>query len=710
MFRFRRLPFQTRFKACNVCVFIGVLLLLSLLIGHLLLNSNGTFSISKQKRVLKPLQLSGKEENFKTTCRFHTCFEINDCMFDVNDKIGVYVYPQFEFITAGASDISHTYTPQLSKEYQEILKAIRSSPYYQPNASRACMFVAALDTLNQNGMRLDLMTALFNSLPGWRGGRNHLVWSMLPGSSPDFNTTPDFHYGKAMVAGGSFSRASYRMGYDISIPVFNPLTHSSKYITSAHESNRPHFLTILSHGWLSREQMIQFADSGDDVAVLEGCSTDKVAQDMYPWRRCTPNGDVLPYPDVLEHSSYCLLLPGTRYGSPDFTDAMMTGCIPVVLDDDYVLPFSEVIDWLRVSVRVWSHELGDVVGILRAIPDMMTREMREQVLYLYRRYFSSMAAITMTTLDIINERVFPMAVHSYEWWNNQQFEPSITSQFQYSYPVGMNLPAAPPTEGFTTVILTYDRVNMLFEAIKSVAKSPSLAKVLVVWNNVEKPPPPVEEWPRIKKPIQVIRSKQNKLSNRFFPYSEIQTSAVLALDDDITMLTADELEFGYKAWQEFPDRLVGFPGRVHVYDFKRHMRRYESEWLNNISLVLTGAAFYHKFYHYLYSHVMPHEIREWVDQHMNCEDIAMNFLIANFSGQPPLKVSPRKKFKCPTCSSEESLWSDPQHYQERDECINIFEKFFKGMPLQTVKFRLDPVLYKDSIEERFQSYPNMGEL
>ncbi len=22
------------------------------------------------------------------------------------------------------------------------------------------------------------------------------MWSMLPGSSPDFNTTPDFHYGK----------------------------------------------------------------------------------------------------------------------------------------------------------------------------------------------------------------------------------------------------------------------------------------------------------------------------------------------------------------------------------------------------------------------------------------------------------------------------------------------------------------------------------
>ena len=33
---------------------------------------------------------------------------------------------------------------------------------------------------------------------------------------------------------------------------------------------------------------------------------------------------------------------------------------------------------------------------------------------------------------------------------------------------------------------------------------------------------------------------------RFYPYHEIKTACVLAVDDDITMLTADELEFGYK--------------------------------------------------------------------------------------------------------------------------------------------------------------------
>ena len=35
-------------------------------------------------------------------------------------------------------------------------------------------------------------------------------------------------------------------------------------------------------------------------------------------------------------------------------------------------------------------------------------------------------------------------------------------------------------------------------------------------------------------------------SGRFYPYDEIETEAVLALDDDILMLTTDELEFGYQ--------------------------------------------------------------------------------------------------------------------------------------------------------------------
>ena len=36
---------------------------------------------------------------------------------------------------------------------------------------------------------------------------------------------------------------------------------------------------------------------------------------------------------------------------------------------------------------------------------------------------------------------------------------------------------------------------------------------------------------------------------------------------------------------------------------------------------------------------MPELIRKKVDDVMNCEDIAMNFLISHITGKPPIKVT-----------------------------------------------------------------------
>lgn len=36
------------------------------------------------------------------------------------------------------------------------------------------------------------------------------------------------------------------------------------------------------------------------------------------------------------------------------------------------------------------------------------------------------------------------------------------------------------------------------------------------------------------------------LACRFYPYDEIETDAVLSIDDDINMLSADEIQFGFE--------------------------------------------------------------------------------------------------------------------------------------------------------------------
>lgn len=108
---------------------------------------------------------------------------------------------------------------------------------------------------------------------------------------------------------------------------------------------------------------------------------------------------------------------------------------------------------------------------------------------------------------------------------------------------------------------------------------------------------------------------------------------------------------------------------------------------------------------------MPDEIRRWVDKNMNCEDIAFNFLVSDVTGKSPIKSTPRKKFKCPSCTSGTELSINTlSHLNKRSDCINVFAKIYGKMPLQTVDFRADPVLYKDNLPNQLKRFINIGSL
>ena len=132
-------------------------------------------------------------------------------------------------------------------------------------------------------------------------------------------------------------------------------------------------------------------------------------------------------------------------------------------------------------------------------------------------------------------------------------------------------------------------------------------------------------------------------------------------------------------------------------------------------MVLTGAAFYHKYWHNLFTEALSPEqkdINRWVDDHMNCEDLAMNFLISNMTGKAPIKVAPRKKFKCstPQCTNSDMLSGVQTHLIERSDCVNMLVGKFGYMPLKAVEFRADPVLYKDDLPEKLKRFANIGSL
>ena len=49
-----------------------------------------------------------------------------------------------------------------------------------------------------------------------------------------------------------------------------------------------------------------------------------------------------------------------------------------------------------------------------------------------------------------------------------------------------------------------------------------------------------------------------------------------------------------RVWRESRDRVVGFPGRYHAWDVRHGGWLYNSNHSCELSMVLTGAAFFHK--------------------------------------------------------------------------------------------------------------------
>lgn len=260
---------------------------------------------------------------------------------------------------------------------------------------------------------------------------------------------------------------------------------------------------------------------------------------------------------------------------------------------------------------------------------------------------------------------------------------------EFSESLGGNV----PREQFTIVMLTYEREQVLINSLSRLYGLPYLHKVVVVWNS---PKPPLEDlrWPDIGVPVHVVKASRNSLNNRFLPYDAIETEAVLSVDDD-AHLRHDEIMFGFRVWREQRDRVVGFPGRYHAWDLNHSGWLYNSNYSCELSMVLTGAAFFHKYYTYLYTYWLPQAIRDKVDEYMNCEDIAMNFLVSHITRKPPVKVTSRWTFRCPGCPV--SLSEDDTHFQERHKCINFFTEVFGYMPLLNTQFRADSILFKTRI-------------
>lgn len=108
----------------------------------------------------------------------------------------------------------------------------------------------------------------------------------------------------------------------------------------------------------------------------------------------------LPLRDAL-NSSFVLVPRGDMPFAYRLLEALAFGAVPVVVADEYILPFSEVVPWEDFSLHWPYARLSSLVPYLRTIPPEHVCEMRRRARRAWLDHFQTAAAQVDTLVRVL---------------------------------------------------------------------------------------------------------------------------------------------------------------------------------------------------------------------------------------------------------------------------------------------------------------------
>ncbi|KAF3324436.1 putative glycosyltransferase [Carex littledalei] len=139
---------------------------------------------------------------------------------------------------------------------------------------------------------------------------------------------------------------------DVSLPEINLKTDSiAGMVGGPSASHRPilAFFAGGDHGPIRPLLLKHWKNKDNDIHVNE----------------YLPKG--VSYYDMMRKSKYCICPSGYEVASPRIVEALYLECVPVTIGDNYVLPFSDVLNWKSFSVQVSKEDIPNLKSILMSI-------------------------------------------------------------------------------------------------------------------------------------------------------------------------------------------------------------------------------------------------------------------------------------------------------------------------------------------------------
>ncbi|PIN11106.1 Acetylglucosaminyltransferase EXT1/exostosin 1 [Handroanthus impetiginosus] len=158
---------------------------------------------------------------------------------------------------------------------------------------------------------------------------------------------------------------------DVSIPEINMLGGRTNGFTGVPSPSKRPILVFFAgalHGLIRPILLEHWENKDPDVQVHKYLPKD------------------VSYSEMMRKSRYCICPSGYEVASPRMVEALYTGCVPVLIKDHYVPPFSDVLNWKSFSVEIPVPEIPNLKKILSGISTRQYIRMQRRGV-MVRRHF-----------------------------------------------------------------------------------------------------------------------------------------------------------------------------------------------------------------------------------------------------------------------------------------------------------------------------------